>query len=180
MWAACTEGVFIVWCCGGGNRLRGKGPTSAMWLSEKLRSKARMGGMCCQTLCVCVYKARGEGSYYQLSHKLCAVPPPAWPVISCYGDKQVTTPPLPVGTCMHATTYAHVKLLFLPGKTVPLSTGWKLTGGWKMRKRGKLLLLFDILWFTFRQRSTAHEEIDSSLTPAWEEWGWCQQRLSLA
>lgn len=53
----CVYGMTVCVCvCGGaeGSRLqrrrrrrpRGKGPTSAMWLSEKLRSKARMGGMC--------------------------------------------------------------------------------------------------------------------------------------
>lgn len=43
---------------GGGGR-EAKGPTSAMWLSEKLRSKARTGGMCSLTVCMCVCIGKG-------------------------------------------------------------------------------------------------------------------------
>lgn len=51
-------------------RHRGKGPTSAMWLSEKLRGKARMGGMC--RVCVCV-RVLSEGRHVHWVTLLSAV-----------------------------------------------------------------------------------------------------------
>lgn len=114
-WCQCMLAVVVgrdggVDYAGGGGK---KGPTSAMWLSEKLRRNARMWGMC--RLTVYVFKERGRGDTfsrslcYQLSPKLHVVPPPAWQVISCYGDKPVTPPPLNSLHKIHA--YEHPQSL---------------------------------------------------------------------
>lgn len=77
---------------------RAEGPISAMWLSEELRSEAWMK-VCAAWLCACV-EVGGVELLSAVTQTVLVVPPPAWPVISCYGDKYVTSK-IYIPLCMH-------------------------------------------------------------------------------
>lgn len=131
---ATHRGCLCVWydgvCSGGESRLqrrrrpRGEGPTLAMWLSEKLRSKARE--VCavwlyvCASVCVCMCKERGRGDAFQWVTLLSAVTQTASRPPTCLTSYQLlwrqtsnNPPPLPcqhkyacLYACRHTNTHA--------------------------------------------------------------------------
>lgn len=109
-----TEGVYVWYdgVCGdyrGGGGWEARGPIQQCsyrrnWEARPEWEVCAVLLYVCAQVCVSMCKQRGRvdafsGSLcYQLSPKLRDVPPPAWQVISCYGDKRVTNPPPP---CRH-------------------------------------------------------------------------------